>query len=316
LRANQHAVNAKSSKIIEKLLANWPEAGIQHVATETSAVELRHRMAQLLGQLKSEKAIEFIARDLLASPRQEDQVAGLLALRQQRSGWTESQRRLQFEILRDADRMVGGEGLPKFMSSIREDSLNTLSGSERQSLASILEAKGEGAIETGPPRAHVQKWSIDDLPALVSSSLVEGDRELGAKIFRDALCARCHRVGREGKAVGPDLTFVGRRFSPRDLLEAILTPSRSVAENFQLDAIVTQSGEIHTGRILIEGDYRSQKIRIQTDPLKSDSVVEINKSDIEEHKQLARSPMPDGLLDVFSRDEIRALIAYLQNPNT
>ena len=98
-------------------------------------------------------------------------------------------------------------------------------------------------------------------------------------------------------------------------MESILTPSRSVAENFQLDSILTQSGEIHTGRILIEGDYRSQKVRIQTDPLKSDSVVEIDKSEIEEHKQLDRSPMPDGLLDVFSRDEIRDLVAYLQSPN-
>ena len=315
LHTNQDAVNAKSAEVTAKLLANWPATTVQHVAAETSAVELRHRLAQLLGQLKSEEAIELIARDLLASVRQEDQVAGLLALRRQRSGWTEVQRRLQFELLQDANRMVGGEGLPKFMAEIREESLNTLSNSERESLASVLEAKTEVAVETGPPRAHVQKWSIDELSEMTASSLVEGDRELGAKIFRDALCARCHRVGREGKAVGPDLTFVGRRFSPRDLLESILTPSRSVAENFQLDSIVTQSGDIHTGRILIEGDYRSQKVRIQTDPLKSDSVVEIDKSEIEEYKQLARSPMPNGLLDGFGRDEIRDLIAYLQNPN-
>jgi len=314
LRTNKEAVNAKSSEVIAKLIVNWPEANVHHVATETSAIELRHRFAQLLGQLKSEKAIEFIARDLLASTQQEDQVAGLLALRQQRSGWTEAQRRLQFELLQDADRMVGGEGLPKFMAAIREESLASLSSIERKSLAQLLEAKVEVATVTGPPRPHVQKWSIDELSEVTSSSLVKGDREHGAKIFREALCARCHRIGREGKAVGPDLTFVGRRFSPHDLMESILTPSRSVAENFQLDSILTQSGEIHTGRILIEGDYRSQKVRIQTDPLKSDSVVEIDKSEIEEHKQLDRSPMPDGLLDVFSRDEIRDLIAYLQSP--
>ena len=211
--------------------------------------------------------------------------------------------------------MVGGEGLPKFMADIREESLASLSSGERESLGPVLNAKTEVATESGPPRSHVQKWNIDELSEMTASSLVEGDREHGAKIFRDALCARCHRIGREGKAVGPDLTFVGRRFSPRDLLESILTPSRSVAENFQLDSIVMQSGVIHTGRILIEGDYRSQKIRIQTDALKSDSVVEIDKSEIEEHKQLDRSPMPDGLLDVFSRGEIRDLIAYLQNPN-
>jgi hypothetical protein len=314
LRSNKELVNAKSSEVTEKLLANWPDASVQHTAPETSAIALRHRMAQLLGQFSSEKAIEFIARDLLASTLQEDQIAGLLALKQQRTGWTESQRHLQFELIQSADRMVGGEGLPKFMAEIREESLASLSTAERTSLAGVLDAKTEVVAETGPPRTQVQKWNIDELPEMTTSSLVEGDREHGAKIFRDALCSRCHRVGREGKAIGPDLTFVGRRFSPRDLLESILTPSRSVAENFQLDSIVTQSGEIHVGRILIEGDYRSQKVRIQTDPLKSDSVVEIDKSEIEAHKQLERSPMPDGLLDVFSRDEIRDLIAYLQNP--
>lgn len=315
MRVNKDAVNAKNAEVVAKLLANWPEASIQHVALETSTVELRQRMAQLLGQLKSEKSIEFIARDLMASTLQEDQVAGLLALRQQRSGWTEQQRRLQFELLQGSDRMVGGEGLPKFMAAIRDESLDTLSDAEREKLAPVLNAKTVIAAETEAPRSHVQKWNIDELAEVTSSSLVEGDREHGAKIFREALCSRCHRIGREGKAFGPDLTFVGRRFSPRDLLESILTPSRSVAENFQLDSIVTQSGEIRTGRILIEGDYRSQKIRIQTDSLKSDSVVEIDKSEIEEHKQLDRSPMPEGLMDSFSREEIRDLIAYLQNPN-
>jgi putative heme-binding domain-containing protein len=222
---------------------------------------------------------------------------------------------LQFGLLQDVDHMVGGEGLPKFMASIREESLGTLSENERQILVSVLEAKTEVVADSGAPRPHIQKWSIDKLAEVASDSIVDGNRELGLRVFRQALCARCHRIGRQGKAVGPDLTFVGRRFSPRDLLESILTPSHSVAENFRTDAIVTQSGEVHVGRILIEGDYRSQKVRIQTDPLKTNSVVEIDKSEIEEHQQLDRSPMPDGLLDTFSRDEIRALLAFLQNPN-
>lgn len=314
LRANKNAVQTKRSEVLTKLLASWPETGVEHVANETSTVELRHRLAQLLGSLQSEEAIELIARDLFLSTLQEDQIAGLLALRQQRTGWTEAQRRLQFGLLQEIDHMVGGEGLPKFMASIREESLGTLSESERKALAPVLDSKIDVAAESGTPRPSVQKWSIDDLAEVTSNSIVEGDPELGAKVFREALCARCHRVGRAGKAVGPDLTFVGRRFSPRDLLDSILTPSRSVAENFRMDAIVTQSGEVHAGRILIEGDYRSQKVRIQTDPLKADAVVEIDKKEIEEHKQLDRSPMPDGLLDGFSRDEIRALIAFLQNP--
>jgi putative heme-binding domain-containing protein len=315
LQANKDAVQAKRPEVLTKLLGGWPEPTILQVANEVSSVELRHRLAQLLGALQSEEAIEIIAGDLLSSTHQEDQIAGLLALRQQRSGWTEAHRRMQFGLLQDIDHLIGGEGLPKFMASLREESLGTLSENEREILASMLEAKTEVVADSGSPRPLIHKWSIDELADVASDTIVEGNRELGSRVFREALCARCHRVGREGTAAGPDLTFVGRRFSPRDLLESILTPSRSVAENFRTDAIVTQSGEIHVGRILIEGDYRSQKVRIQTDPLKTNSVVEIDKKEIEEHQQLDRSPMPDGLLNSFTRDEIRALVAYLQNPN-
>ena len=319
LRTDRDAVQRRAVEIGRRLLAGWPDTSALRVAAEGTTTELRQRIAQLLGLLESSDSVSLISRDLLFSPLQEDRLAGLLALRHQREGWTIAERRQQFKLLRDTGAMIGGQGMPTFLSGIEADSLATLSDSEKEALKELLEASAneanasEDEVEQLPPRPVVEKWQVSDLADLAQSN-IEGSRERGAKVFREALCVRCHRIGSEGSAIGPDLTFVGGRFSARDLIDSIIVPSRAVAENYRLDLILTQAGSVHTGRILVEGDYRSEKLRIQTDALRASSVVEIDKREIEEHRQLERSPMPDGLLDSFTREEIRDLLAFLQNP--
>ena len=48
------------------------------------------------------------------------------------------------------------------------------------------------------------------------------DFENGKKLFSAALCFMCHRVGDLGGAQGPDLTSVGSKQSPADLLTSII----------------------------------------------------------------------------------------------
>jgi putative heme-binding domain-containing protein len=122
---------------------------------------------------------------------------------------------------------------------------------------------------------------MDLLGEIANTLQVAGNRELGRQVFHDALCDRCHRIGSLGAAIGPDLTFVGRRFRTRDLLESILRPSQAVAENYQLEFVLSEDGSVHVGRIVIEGDYRSEPLVLQTDALRMDSIVEIDKRRIE-----------------------------------
>jgi putative heme-binding domain-containing protein len=319
LRTDGDVVQRRSAEVNRRLSSAWPDTSVLRVAPEGTTTELRQRIAQLLGRLESSDSVALVSRDLLHSPLQEDRLAGLLALRHQREGWTIAERRQQFRLLQNAAAMVGGQGMPTFLAGVKADSLATLAHSEKEALKELLEASADDAsaskddVEPLPSRPVVEKWQVSDLADLAQSNIA-GNRERGAKIFREALCVRCHRMGSEGSAIGPDLTFVGRRFSARDLIDSIIVPSRSVAENFRLDLILTQAGTVYTGRILVEGDYRSEKLRIQTDALRASSVIEIDKREIDEHRQLERSPMPDGLLDGFTRDEIRDLLAFLQNP--
>ena len=244
---------------------------------------------------------------------QEDQLAGLLALRNQKTGWTTELRRQQFETINSIPLMIGGAGLPPLEKWLREESIKTLSDVERTELAGLLEPQPSVPEPLPPARPFRQKWSLDDLASLHGSEGPKGDVERGRLLFREALCARCHRVGLRGAAVGPDLTFVSRRFSRKDVLESVLTPSKSVAENYRLETITTLSGQTHTGRIIPEGDYRSEKVRLSLDPLDASKVVEIDKKEIDQHNASPVSPMPSGLLDTLTLDEVRDLLAYLES---
>jgi putative heme-binding domain-containing protein len=323
LRTNPAATLSKSPQILAKLQQEWLGGDELQVAPQVTSVEYRQRLALLMGQFSVPGPPPNVFQVLLNSSLQEDQLAALLGLRNMSDGWSLEYRRRQFETLAAARRMVGGEGLPSLVAAMDAESQATLSDQEKGQLSDLLNAaeiertKQSSAlqeIELSAPRPVVRVWDLDSLAELANTPQVAGSRELGRQVFHDAQCDRCHRIGSQGAAQGPDLTFVGRRFGTRDLLESILRPSLSVAENYQLESVITDEGTVHVGRIVIEGDYRSETLVLQTDALRLDSIIEIDKRRIEAHQPIAKSPMPEGLLDTFTDNQIRDLLAYLQNP--
>jgi putative heme-binding domain-containing protein len=176
-------------------------------------------------------------------------------------------------------------------------------------LADLLAPQPADDEPLPPPRPLVKRWTPADLETLLNAS---GDAKRGAAVFRDALCARCHRAGARGPAVGPDLTHVAGRFSRRDLLESILSPSKVVADNYRSVQIITTDGRQIVGRVVMEGDFRSEKLRLATEPLRPSAVIELSKRDIDQVRETETSPMPQGLLDSFTQEEILNLLAFLE----
>jgi putative heme-binding domain-containing protein len=298
---------------LAKALNRGEHGGELRIAPEGTSDELRRRVAYLLADLRASELPEFAAKQLLNSSKQEDQLAALLALRNTKTGWTLETRQAQFRALNEIPKMIGGAGLPPFEKWLRPQILQTLTPEEEVALADLLNPKATTDSEPlPPPRAQVQKWTLADLAAVHTDDGPRGDAKRGAVLFRDALCSRCHRVNLKGAAVGPDLTHVSRRFSRRDILESILAPSLSVAENYRLEQVLTESGQVYTGRVVNEGDYRSEKLILALDPLQPDKIVELDKKEITEHRTTPTSPMPNGLLDTFTPEEIRDLLAYLE----
>ena len=62
-------------------------------------------------------------------------------------------------------------------------------------------------------------------------------------------CAACHRFAGEGGSSGPDLTSLGNKFTARDVLEAIIEPSKVVSDQFGGSIVTRKDGSTLAGRV-------------------------------------------------------------------
>jgi putative heme-binding domain-containing protein len=269
--------------------------------------------ALLLADLECETIVADTFSALMSSARQEDRLAGLYALRNVRTGWKKSQRIDYFRSLNEGASFVRGEGMEKFLKQIRDEAIATLGESEKTEFEELLTPLSTTLddLTTFTSRPIVRQWTMEALTPALTDNSYQPDRQRGKAIFDAAQCNRCHRSGARGPAVGPDLTHVANRFSRNDILRSIIEPSQVIAENYRSVQILTTDGRVVSGRPLIEGDYRSQKLAIVSDPMKPTESIEIDKSEIESLKESPISPMPAGLLDTFNEQEIRDLLEYL-----
>tara|TARA_R100001132_G_scaffold27461_1_gene33817 strand:+ start:5750 stop:8893 length:3144 start_codon:yes stop_codon:yes gene_type:complete len=179
-------------------------------------------------------------------------------------------------------------------------------------LASLLQKYPESVQQAATPLLKKlgvdlaeQKAHLESLKPL----LTEGRLEEGRKIFfgKKAACSGCHAVENSGGKVGPDLTKIGAIRTGTDLLEAIALPSASFARGYRSYLVVTDAGRIYTGVISRES---TDTVYLRTADL---SEVRIARDEIEVMKESPTSIMPKGLEQRLSQQEIRDLLAYLQN---
>lgn len=139
--------------------------------------------------------------------------------------------------------------------------------------------------------------------------LQPGDASRGATLFAgsQAACATCHRVANQGGQIGPNLSTIGQSRSTRDLLEAILYPSASLARGFESYNVVTQTGQVHTGLIIRE---TSSAIVVRTADQKE---VTISRTSIDDLQPHSISIMPAGFAETLTTTQLSDLIAYLQS---
>lgn len=142
----------------------------------------------------------------------------------------------------------------------------------------------------------------------LSSTLPAGNPTAGKQVFanRQTGCALCHRIGNEGGRVGPDLSTIGQRRNQRDLLEAVIFPSSSLARGYESHALLLTDGRALTGLITRE---TTEAIVLRS---ADQSEVRIRRILVEEMKPSPLSIMPAGLENALSKQQLADLIAYLQ----
>ena len=150
-------------------------------------------------------------------------------------------------------------------------------------------------------------------PVVMASAPADQLQEIAERldaIYEQAQCATCHRLAGEGGAIGPDLTGAGAKYNRLDLLRSLLEPSAVISEHYQATLLTLKNGDTLAGRITGES---ASVVAIVTDPIAGRS-RDIPKADITNREASPVSPMPEGLLNTFTAEEILDLLAYLERP--
>jgi putative membrane-bound dehydrogenase-like protein len=139
----------------------------------------------------------------------------------------------------------------------------------------------------------------------------DGDAAAGQRIFFGAkvgTCAKCHTIDGRGSAVGPDLSKIRERVASEGvdwLLETILQPSKQMAPQYTPWQIVTTDGKILVGLPRRKGGNQEAYLGIDG------REFTVKKSDIEFHREMPTSIMPEGLLQSLTIQELNDLLAYI-----
>jgi putative heme-binding domain-containing protein len=229
-------------------------------------------------------------------------------LRNVKEGWTIDQRKAYFSWFEKARGWSGGASYQKFLTNIDKEAFEN--ASEKERLA--IEALGARKPYTPPPlpvaKGPGQQWTTETVLQAVGNALEKRDFKNGETMFAAARCVVCHRFGGDGGATGPDLTQSAGRFGLKDLVEAIVDPSKVVSDQYKATVVATSDGKSLTGRVVGEtGDT----ITLLVDPENSSKIVTLKRSEIDEMAASSLSLMPKDLLITLNRDEVLDLLAYM-----
>jgi putative heme-binding domain-containing protein len=162
-----------------------------------------------------------------------------------------------------------------------------------------------------PVSTAASRWSYDELVhQLTGVHAPSGSVEVGAEVFREAGCVQCHRRGENGGQIGPDLSSTAKRLMKKEIVLAMLHPSHRIASNYRTEAVFTEQGQIHTGKLL---PGKESNVTL----LRNDGVqVAIPEEDVTTIRTVKVSDMPDGLLEDLSVQQLADLLAYLHSDPT
>ena len=157
-----------------------------------------------------------------------------------------------------------------------------------------------------PPEQRVKRLGSVIQPGQILSLV--GDPSKGRKLFFETAsvnCKNCHRVQKDGKEIGPELTGIGKKLTKEQLLESLLEPSKRIDPKYVTYLAETIDGRLQTG-LLSSRDEQEVVLKDAQDRL-----IRIPTSDIEQLVPQRQSLMPDLLLRDMTAQQVADLLEYL-----
>ncbi|HZE99084.1 MAG TPA: c-type cytochrome [Planctomycetota bacterium] len=297
----------------------------------SKSLNVNTELCQVLIALEAPDAVAKTIALIEAAPTQEEQLGYVLFLRTVTKGWTPELRKAYFAWWTKDRNKAGhpdsvkkwfaeagrgysdGASLANFLGKMHTQARSMLSPEESTALAEVLAAyipPNQAPKRTVRKRtALVKEWRMDDLVPSLDEVAKNRTFDKGKEVFEAAQCILCHKFGNEGGAVGAELTAASSKYTRRDILESILEPSKVISEQYQNTMILTTSGRILDGRVLEEN---AERLILQPNPLQPEK-IEVKKKDIDKRQPSKVSPMPEKLVNNFTKDEILDLLAFIES---
>ncbi len=231
------------------------------------------------------------------------------AIRRVQSGWTLDLRKYYFTWLHDTLKKDGGKSFAGYIRAIREDAIAHLTPEDAAAVSWLLGDIATVDLGTLPlPKGPPGAWTMDSVMPLFATELAGRDFENGKQMFSAGRCVACHRFQGSGGYSGPDLGSVGKRYSIRDILIAILEPSQSISEQYQASKVELANDKVLYGRLIYRND---RELAIGMNPHDLSVLTKVPRADVVRIEPSPVSMMPPATIALMNQDEVMDLIAYL-----
>ena len=174
-----------------------------------------------------------------------------------------------------------------------------------------------GFIRAGSQAAGMPPFTLDDadmagiiaylrnMNSFDAATVKTGNVAAGRAVFEGkGACTKCHRVGRLGSHVAPNLTDIGSVRSAGSLQRSLLEPTSQMMPINRPVRLVTKDGTVISGRRLNEDTY---SIQVMDD---RERLHSLRKDDVREFTIMKTSPMP-SYKDALTSEELSDLLGYL-----
>jgi putative heme-binding domain-containing protein len=311
--------------------------------------ELNKELSKLLVYVEAPKAVEktmallAVAKDdmaaektvsessdlILRNPQYGMDIAGMLSkmppltqtwyanvLSQAKNGWTDDLRTKYFQWYYSAFGYKGGVCYVGFIDKARK---NALENHPKESFAKYNRISGDSIVtlarkglDIGPvrPKGPGRGWKLAEALAVVDSANGTRSFEQGKAMFAASLCRTCHQIKGEGGIAGPDLTQLGNRFSNKDMLEAIISPSKTISDQYGSTVFYLKTGGSLMGRLIRQDN---EKYYISQNPFDTQTIKEVLKKNVARTRVSEVSPMLPGMINGLNPEELKDLMAYLKS---
>lgn len=287
---------------------------------------LNREMAAILAHAGQPGAIgEILAAMPEGDTNQPLQIHYINALKQIDKGWTLAEKEQVMDWFARATAWRGGASFPGSLNLLFDGVLAYFSEDEKkmayekvpqfapltpEELAKMSQRPGRGGGARLPGNTRTGGLRVLSPEEIMDEQIFTPQRtqpvaEKGRPVY-EKVCAQCHRFGAIGQDFGPDLTTLRGRFQKKDVLEAILWPSKAISEQYESTEIHTKDGNVIFGIVEREDDQRLVVRRNQ-----AERPVEIPKAQVAKRSRSDVSLMPEGLVDDLSQQDLANLLAFL-----